>query len=66
MKIHQGDSVEYHQPNGKWVKAICIGNGWNKGRRIVFLDTGTWCYRDDVIEATKSPKTTTTGAKPKE
>jgi hypothetical protein len=32
--------------NNAWARVA--GHGWHKGRRLVFLHTGSWCYREDV------------------
>lgn len=51
MKIRKGMAVTYKEP-GKddHVTDICTGNAWHKGRRIVGLRKGQWCYRDDVVK----------------
>jgi hypothetical protein len=48
--IRKGDTVFYSDPNldGRLNRAICQGHGWHKGRRIVYLNNGHWCYHDDV------------------
>jgi hypothetical protein len=48
MKLPRGCWVQYRElPD---LRAKVIAHGWNKGRRIVYLHNGHWCYRDEVIK----------------
>ena len=56
--IRKGDTVVYNDPNQEdgLGRAIVVGHGRNKGRRIVNLDNGHWCYRDDVRSVARTRK----------
>ena len=46
--IRKGDTVTYGEADGQLVMGVVEGHGRHKGRRIVRLNNGHWCYRDDV------------------
>lgn len=57
MRIRKGYWVSYRElswdirePNERFRDAMVLGHGWHKGRRIVYLHTEEWIYRDDVVK----------------
>jgi hypothetical protein len=56
--IRTGDTVIYSDPNrgGRLNRAVCAGHGWHKGRRVVHLDNGVWCYREDVASVERGAR----------
>jgi hypothetical protein len=54
--IRKGDTITYDDADGQLVMALVEGHGRNKGRRIVRLDNGSWCYREDVRSVSRVSK----------
>jgi hypothetical protein len=46
--IRKGDTITYADVVGQLQQGVVEGHGRNNGRRIVRLDNGSWCYREDV------------------
>lgn len=57
-RFSKGDRVSRPDPmtGGRTISTVA-GRGWRHGRRIVFFDDDSWCYRDEARhEPTPTPE----------